>query len=421
VWASVAVLAFGLSPLAVNYERMVYLDNLAMPWLLAAFALALTPRRRLWTFGASGACFAVAVLSKETMLLFLPALVYQVWQRAHRTTRAFCVTALVSVFGLLVAVYPLLALLKNELVPGPGHVSLASAIAFQLDGRQGTGNPFNATSQAHSLVTGWLHLDPWLPVAGLVCLSVGLYVRRLRPLAVAELIALLDVLRGGYLPVPFVIGILPFSALLLAGTGSTLQGLARGTAGRRPWAAVKGAVLLGLAAALLVFVVPAWASGFRTQMTTDQFAPTVQAESWVEHHVPRTDRLLVDDTVWVDLVDHGFNRPYGVVWFYKLGSVNNLDPSVRRTLGGGWRDFQYVLETPSMRAALAGSGIQALPRAAQAVAHSVPVASFGRGVDTIVVRRISTSARHASPHTTAPPTQRGTTSPTNPTKEGSHT
>jgi hypothetical protein len=413
-WASVAVLAFALSPLAVNYMRMVYLDNLAMPWLLAAFALALTPRRRLWTFGASGACFAVAVLSKETMLLFLPALVYQVWQRAHRSTRAFCVTAVVSVFGLLVVIYPLLALLKNELVPGRGHVSLFSAIAFQLDGRQSTGNPFDPSSQAHSLVAGWLHFDPWLPVAGLVCLPVGLCVRRLRPLAVAELIALLDVLRGGYLPVPFIIGILPFSALLLAGTGSTLQGLVRWDTGRRAWAAAKGGVLLGAAGVLLVFVAPVWASGLHQQMATDQVTQTAQAESWVEHHVPRTDRLLVDDTVWVDLVDHGFDRPNEVVWFYKLGAINNLDPSVRRTIGGGWRDFHYVIETLSMRAALVGSGSQALPQVAAAVAHSHPVATFGRGPDDVVIRRVTTSTGPGS-------TARGTTSANNATKAGNHT
>jgi hypothetical protein len=156
-------------------------------------------------------------------------------------------------------------------------------------------------------------------------------------------------------------------------------------------------------------------------MATDQVTPTVEAESWVEHHLPRTDRLLVDDTVWVDLVDHGFNRPYGVVWFYKLGSVNNLDPSVRRTLGGGWRNFQYVIETPSMRAALVGSGIQALPQVSQAVAHSVPIASFGSGVDTIVVRRVTTSTGHGSTNT-APRRAGGTgSSPTNSTKAGNHT
>ena len=89
-------------------------------------------------------------------------------------------------------------------------------------------------------------------------------------------------------------------------------------------------------------VAPTWASGLHTQMTGNEMTPTAQAETWVEEHVPHTDRLLTDDTVWVDLVDHGFDRPLGVVWFYKLGYVNNLDPSVSRTLGGGWRDFQYI-------------------------------------------------------------------------------
>jgi hypothetical protein len=278
-------------------------------------------------------------------------------------------------------------------------VSLSSAIAFQLSGRQGTGNPFDASSQAHSLVAGWLQLDPWLPLAGLICLPVGLSVRRYRPIAIAELIALLDVLRGGYLPVPFVIGILPFSALLVAAAGSTLTGLVRWKDERRGRTVAKGGILLGAAGALLGTVAPAWASGLHTQMATNQVTPTSQAEAWVEHHVPHTDRLLVDDTMWVDLVDHGFNKPYGVVWFYKLGSVNNLDPSVRRSLGGGWRAFQYVIETPSMRAALVGSGTQSLPQVAGAVAHSKPVVSFGSGVDTITVRHITSSTAPATAST----------------------
>ena len=395
LWSSVAVLAFALSPLAVEYQRMVYLDNLALPWLLGAFALALTPRRRLWTFGASGACFAIAVLSKETMLLFAPALVYQVWQRSHRSTRAFCVTAAASVCTLLVAMYPLLALLKGELVPGPGHVSLASAIAFQLGGRQGTGNPLDPSSQAHSLIAGWLHVDPWLLVAGALCIPVGLVVRRFRPVALAQGIALLDVLHGGYLPVPYVISLLPFGALLVAAAGSTLQSHSGWPADHRPRAAATAGLTLGAAGALLVFLVPAWAAGLRPLMRQDQVGPTAQAEAWVEHHVPRSDRLLTDDTVWVDLVDHGFDQPLGVVWFYKLGYVNNLDPSVRRTLAGGWHAFRYVVVTPSVRAALAGSGQTALPQVAQAVDHSVPAARFGRGVDEIVVRRILPGAAAA--------------------------
>jgi 4-amino-4-deoxy-L-arabinose transferase-like glycosyltransferase len=45
-WAVAAVAVFGLSPLSVVYDRMAYLDNMAVPWLLAAFALALHGRLR---------------------------------------------------------------------------------------------------------------------------------------------------------------------------------------------------------------------------------------------------------------------------------------------------------------------------------------------------------------------------------------
>jgi hypothetical protein len=370
---------------------MVYLDNLAMPWVLGAFALALTPRRRLWTFAASGACFAVAVLTKETMLLFAPALIYQVWQRADRSTRAFCVTATAAVCALLIAMYPLLALLKGELVPGAGHVSLASAMTFQLGGRQGSGSPFDPSSQAHTLVTGWLHLDSWLLAAGVLCLPVALAVRRFRPVALAQVVLLVDVVHGGYLPVPYVIALLPFSALVIAAAGATLGRLSARAPGRGLRTALAAGLLVAAAGVVVAGVMPAWASGLRTQLTADQMAPTVRAEAWLEQHVSRSSRLLVDDTMWVDLVDHGFDRRFGVVWFSKLGYVTNLDPSVARVLPNGWRDFRYVVETPSMREALGASG--GLPQVAQAVTHSVRVASFGRGVDAIVIRRITAPGR----------------------------
>ena len=51
--AAFATLLFGLSPLALHYQRMVLLDNIAVAWLLAAFFLALSPRRRLSAYAAS--------------------------------------------------------------------------------------------------------------------------------------------------------------------------------------------------------------------------------------------------------------------------------------------------------------------------------------------------------------------------------
>ncbi|HET6793097.1 MAG TPA: glycosyltransferase family 39 protein, partial [Acidimicrobiales bacterium] len=396
-WAAVAVLAWGLSPLAVSFQRQVYLDNVAVPWLLGALALALTPRRQLWAYAGAGGCLAVAVLCKETMVVFAPAVVLLVWQTTHRRTRAFCLTALGITFALVASAYPLYALLKGELWPGPGHVSLFDAVRFQLVGRQGSGSVLNAASPAHGLVSRWLAADHWLLGAGFVLLPVAAAVRRLRPLALALAVPGLVILRGGYLPEPYVIGLLPFAALVVAGAGDTAWGrMARwSSAGRRSWAAVaRRAAVLGVGAAVLAGAAPAWASGLRTEMTHDQWAPTRQSEAWIEAHVPRHSRVLIDDTMWVDLVQHGFNPNLGVVWFYKLGFANNLDPSVTRRLPAGWRDFDYVVSTPSMRGALAQAPGQ-LPQVSHALAHSTVVAAFGSGTNRIEIRHISTRSSSA--------------------------
>ena len=115
------------------------------------------------------------------------------------------------------------------------------------------------------------------------------------------------------------------------------------------------------------------------------------AEGWVERNVPRDQRLIVDDTMWVDLVDHGFPKQLGVVWFYKLDSSNNLDPSVARRLPGGWRQFGYIISTPNMR-----SSVQDMPNGLvpvrEALANSTVAAKFGAGNDLVEVRQINPQA-----------------------------
>ena len=105
--SALAVGLFGLSPLAVDYQRMVLLDNIATPMLLAAFFLALTPRRRMVAYAGAAVCFGAAILTKETFLLFLPALALAIWTTCVPSTRRFAL----AVFGALVccigAFYPL--------------------------------------------------------------------------------------------------------------------------------------------------------------------------------------------------------------------------------------------------------------------------------------------------------------------------
>ncbi len=100
------------------------------------------------------------------------------------------------------------------------------------------------------------------------------------------------------------------------------------------------------------------------------------AENWVSDHLPHRSRIIVDNSVWTDLVRRGFNPNLGVIWMYKLDYATNLDPSVRRALPAGWRDCDYMLVTPVLRAAVSNTP-GGLPEIRDALNHSRLVTSFG--------------------------------------------
>jgi hypothetical protein len=146
------------------------------------------------------------------------------------------------------------------------------------------------------------------------------------------------------------------------------------------------AVVLALAA-FAAAVGPTWLSADGYARTSDQERPALAAEHWIERHVSRRARLLVDDTMYVDLVQAGFEQRYGAVWFYKLDFTHNLDPSIVRHLPKGWREFDYIVLTPTIRSALAQDP-GGLGEVRGAIAHSRLVASFGSGSSKAEVRRL---------------------------------
>jgi hypothetical protein len=390
VAAAVGTAAFGLCPLTVDSLRQVYLDGLALPWLVAAFVLAATPRRRLWAFTAAGVCAAVCVLSKETMVIAVTALAVGLWQQSDRRTRAFCLSAFAAAFLLVSLGYPLFALLKGELVPGSGHVSFFEALRFQLLGRDSTGSALNPTSASRRLVSSWLSVDPWLLGAGVVAVPVGLSVRRLRPTALALASFVIVGVRPGYLPEPYVIALLPFTAVTAAGVASWLWPRAVAWLDARDgvWMRTVVSVMAVVAAIVpLSAILPASGKGDHTARAVDMTSSTLTATTWVVGHVDHRARVLVDDTLFVDLANAGFEPGLGVVWFYKMDFATNLDPSVMRALPHGYRDFDYVVSTPVIRSAL-DQNPGRLEEVRRALASSIVVASFGRDSTLAEVRRI---------------------------------
>jgi Dolichyl-phosphate-mannose-protein mannosyltransferase len=381
LWAAaLGSLLFALSPLAVTLQRQIYLDNIAVVWILGAFVLALSPKRHLWHHVAAGCCAAVAILSKETMLVVLPALFLALWQGSHPSTRKFSIVGFLTLLGLVGVLYPLYALLNNELLPGPGHVSLVGGILFQLQ-RAGSGSLFDPTSASRAILHSWLYYDKVVPIAGAVAgLIAMITLRTLRAPALAVLLLVGMVMRPGYLPAMYVIQALPFLSLCIAGVLAAAVGvvLQKGPLRDGAWRWVRiGVVAVGMTG-LLVSVVPAWVGGDTvaiTRQSNTEFREVVDALNVLPHN--KDTKVLVDDGIWLDLVRAGYQPGQGAIWFYKL----DLDPAVK--LANGWHDLDYVVASPIIRESMTG-----LPTVTEAMKNSTVVRTFGTGDERIEIRSV---------------------------------
>jgi hypothetical protein len=371
--SAVAVILFGLSPLALDYQRMVLLDNIAMPWLLAAFFLALTPRRRMAAYAWAGVCFALAVLCKETFLLLLPGLAYLVWTTCARSTRRYAMAVFGTLFVCIAAFYPLFALLRGELFAGKGHTSLMNGIHFQLS-RNGGGSVFTPHSPTRDLVDSWLKVDPIFLAITVVLIPVLLAVRRLRWIGLALGVPVIIALRpGAYVPAMFVIALMPFAGVGLAALAGEASAASR-TAHRARVRTVLAVAAVAVLAVPAGVAAPLWIHKDVRMLRTNDASADDRAVAWLAAHAPRSSRILVDATIWTDLVDRGFNR-HRIVWFYKL----DLDPSVRTP----WWKFDYIV-----RSDLMAGNLDWLPRSRAVYDHSSVVVVFTTPNSRIEIRRI---------------------------------
>jgi hypothetical protein len=276
--------------------------------------------------------------------------------------------------------YPLFSILKKEFLEGPGHVSLLGAILWQLFERAGSGSLFDTTSDTHLLAQSWLELDPWLLGIGTALIPVAFLVKELRPATLALLLQVAVMFRGGYLPYPYVICLLPFAALVIGGVANSAWSTwrsARRDSNRRHLAVrlAVGPVAILCVALLAYSAAPGWGRVLRESTTVDLSGPPRQATEWIEQNVAKDAVIIVDDYVWPDLALRGYQNQ---IWSYKA----DLDPEVRATLlPDGWASADYVALDKQ-----ADHTLSELPTVVDAIEHSVVVASFGEG--EIVIRKV---------------------------------
>lgn len=379
VFAAAVVLIYGLSPLGIFFHRMVLLDNLAMPFLLAGFVLILSPQRRLGAHVMAAVSFAFAILIREIFVIFLPFAVWLYLRNTSSENRRYSLALTATTIVGLVGLYPMFAVLRGELFPGPDRVSLFGAIAWQLFDRQGSGSIFEASTPAAEVAASWLTLDPWILVLGVLFAGLALFFRRLRWVGLVVVVFALMLLRPGYLPVMYVLPVLPFLALSIGGLFDEAWAFASQRLQGRlsSWSMLARRGLVGLGLTVLVIVVfPFYHVGIDRAMAADSDRPFEEAQNWLEFNLEPDDVLLVDGALWLDVVESG-HPPENTIWFYKLDS----DPGV--DIPGGWKGVDYIVSSEVVR-----NSVYSLPQMEQALQSSEPVVTFGEGEGRVEIRKV---------------------------------
>lgn len=385
-----AVLAAGLfclSPLSLVLGRQVFIDNIGLPWLLLSFYLLLSPQLKLWHHIGAATCFAIAVLSKETLAILGPALLVALLHRPNWKTRFFSLMGFLSVGGLLLSFFPLMAMLRGELLSGPGHVSLEDAVIYQLLSRPGSGSLFDPHSGRADLVNGWMYYDKYVVMAGLVAAAFCLLRREARWIPVGLVLMAGPVVVGqGYLPAMYIIAAIPFLVLAVAAaadlawrclllllsavpsSGRHVKGVRRAGLGAK--IAVLGLTGGGALIVITVLLLPQWLPMDRSLLTSNKNADWEQALTWAKSNIPRQDAVLVPYSMWQDVNADGGRGPWQAIALEKM----DLDTEFAVHHPEGWRAVRWIVEGPPTARNIKNLE---LTNAGIALEHSKVVAAFG--------------------------------------------
>jgi hypothetical protein len=179
-------------------------------------------------------------------------------------------------------------------------------------------------------------------LAALAAIIPGLFFRRARPFAVGYLIQLGLMFKGGYVPKAYAIVLIPFAALLLATAVGELCKRHQTVVNRRrnnlgSIRQIVGVLLtVALAGSFVTQALPQWQSNLQILATRNSGQYLTQTRAWIEKNVPKDAHIVVDDNLWVDAKQDGYNR---MDWLYKI----DLDPAVRINYPDADNSIDYIV------------------------------------------------------------------------------
>jgi hypothetical protein len=383
--ALVAGLFFTLSPLAVNFQRLLVVDNFMVFWLLASVYFIVCNRGRLFYFFLGSLALGLAVLCRETAIFFVPAFLLMTWRFSDPYHRLYAVWGSALIGGIASFQFILYALFKNEFLPDnlnylaelagkATHVSLTGT--FYQNYHNVTpvwqGNP-----QFESILQNWLATDSLLLYAGIGCAFLNLlfgfkykesWLVPLFGLGYGCFIAL-----GGVDAEYMIVALVPFLAI---GIGQTVSSI------NRLFGKLIGFGLVVTLTVLISYLYIVNNQVIYTAMVNNSYA---QVLSWVKGNIPPDRSMIVTDALWVDLHDNYKGPAYPLAHSHWKAA---RDPAINYgVFKGDYKQVDFLILTEEMRNQFQAKG-EELPQ--QALTNSSLIRQY-EGTDPIQIRKINNS------------------------------
>ncbi len=228
VFGVLSALLFILSPLEIYFGRRILLDNIMIFWVLASLVTYYYLKNRWLALILSAVFFAFSILTKENAILYvipIVILLYYVPKEDDKTVPKRILVWL-AILSVIVAIYPLYAHSRNELLPNNyfqegGSPSLSSTLIYQANRSKSAVFDFEA-NPFWDRMKFWSEEDPVMIGFGILSALFNLYIgirkkyKAFIALPMFVIVQLLFFMRGGVVFEFYILSLIPFCALNIA-------------------------------------------------------------------------------------------------------------------------------------------------------------------------------------------------------------
>ncbi|MGL4759078.1 MAG: glycosyl hydrolase family 8 [Patescibacteria group bacterium] len=331
----IGILLFGLSPLAVYYQRRILLDNLMITSFLTSLYFLTKENIKLWHISVSAFMFGLSCLIKESAIFFLPGMLFYLILSLQKGRRFVLSTLWFLLSSGTILLYPILAYLKTELFPAENKVSLVGTLFYHTS--RGRGIKFwEKDSEFLYNLQIWMSKDNLLIIyflSTLILSILSMFIfRKVKQIGLfLILLGMLGfVLRGGIVIDFYILPFIPlFAILFVLIMDNYLELMKKGKI---------SFVMISIFFVLVASIVSIQSDVGVKISKRNENENLKKSLKYIQEKIDPNSKFVIDYSHWLDLrKDKQFNDAH---YFFKL----DVDPAIKENVfNSSWKNIEYVI------------------------------------------------------------------------------